>query len=135
MGRLLALWIVVAVVLAVACSSSGNGGGGSAGLTCPAGFDAGGSGGSGSTGGPFAISEGAGHCSNLLNGTGANGAACKQYSDCMPTCCACPGGSSRSATVVFCNNGTCLVGADVCCSWIDPSEGPDGGGTPYECTH
>ena len=119
--------VVVAVVLAVACSS--NGGGGLGALTCPAGFDGGASGGTNS-------SAGEGHCdTTVYNGTVPNGGACTQDSDCTPTCCACPGGSGRSATVVFCNHGTCLVGPDVCCFWIDPAEEPDGGGVPYECNH
>jgi hypothetical protein len=132
MGRFLALSVVVAVVLAVACSSNGNGGGGAvAALTCPGGFDAGDT----LTGnGTFADSS-HGQCGHLLTGTAANGAPCTNNTDCMPTCCACNDGSGRSAEVVFCHNGTCIVGPDVCCVWIDRNEGPDGGGSPYECTH
>ena len=126
MGRFLAAGMVVAVVLAVACSNNGGGAGG--GQTCPAGFDAG-----GILGGTEAVDE-QGQCGNLLMGAGANGSACTKSSDCAPTCCACPNGSGRSAQVVLCRNGTCLVGADVCCVWIDENEGFDGGGAPFLCT-
>jgi hypothetical protein len=96
------------VVLAPACSNSN---GASAGQTCPAGFDAG-----GSTGGTEAASV-SGQCSNLLMGTKQNGDACQQSSECAPTCCACPSGG-RSAQVAWCNAGKCVVGAGVCCAWI-----------------
>jgi hypothetical protein len=109
------------VVLAPACSSSN---GGSAGQTCPAGFDAG-----GSLGGTEAASE-SGQCGSLLNGTKQNGEACQQSSDCVPTCCACPSGG-RSAQVALCNAGKCVVGADVCCVWIANSFSDAG---PYVCS-
>ena len=130
MGRLRGGLVVVAVVLAVACSSNGGDGtAATAALTCPAGFDGGASGGTNAD-------EGEGVCeTTVYNGTVPNGGACMQDSDCMPTCCACPGGSGRSATVVLCNKGTCVVGPDVCCYWIAPAEAPDGGGVPYACNH
>lgn len=126
MGRFLAVAVVVAVVLAVACSS--NGGGAAGAQTCPGGFDAG-----NTLGGTEAVSE-QGQCGNFLTGTTANGAPCTKSSDCAPTCCACPNGSGRSAQVVLCRNGTCFVGPDVCCVWIDENEGFDGGSAPTVCT-
>lgn len=110
------------IVLGPACSSS-NGSGG-AGLTCPGGFDAG-----GSLGGTEAASE-SGQCGNLLNGTKQNGDACQQSSDCAPTCCACPSGG-RSAQVAWCNGGKCVTGANVCCAWLANSSFNDAG--PYVC--
>ncbi len=111
--------------LAPACSS---GGGGSSGQVCTGGFDGG-----ASVGGTEAVSE-SGQCGNLLMGTTPNGGACKQSSECAPTCCACPGGSSKSAQVAWCNMGQCVVGNDVCCAWIDENSiGSDAG--PFVCTH
>jgi len=122
--RLLAAACLVFAV-APACNSSG--GGGDMGQVCAGGFDAG-----SNSGGTEAVNE-EGQCANLLNGTTQNGAACQQSSECAPTCCACPGGGSKSAQVAWCSTGHCVVGNDVCCAWTAENAAVDGG--PFVCGH
>jgi hypothetical protein len=50
----------------------------------------------------------------MLTGTGVEGTACSDPTDCAPTCCACPG-TSTGADVAECSNGNCLDGATACC--------------------
>lgn len=49
-----------------------------------------------------------------LTGTGTEGTACSDPTDCAPVCCQCPG-TSQGAAVAECNGGNCLDGATVCC--------------------
>jgi hypothetical protein len=67
-----------------------------------------------------------GQCGDLLNGSGQSGASCQTSDDCMPVCCACPTGGN-SAQVEWCNQGTCVVGAQACCAWLENASSPDGG--------
>jgi hypothetical protein len=50
----------------------------------------------------------------MLTGTGMVGDACSDATDCLPTCCTCPG-TSTGAAVAECSNGNCLDGNTACC--------------------
>jgi hypothetical protein len=127
MSRVIASVGLAGVLLAVCGTScnSGGGGSGTAGETCPVGFDGG-----TLQGGTLAASSN-GQCANQLTGTQQNGGACQESSDCAPACCACPG-SDRTAQVAWCNQGTCEVGPEACCAWIENASGADGG-PPFVC--
>jgi hypothetical protein len=59
----------------------------------------------------------AGQCPShptILIGTGVEGDACSEPTDCAPVCCSCPG-EGTGALVAECNNGNCLDGATECC--------------------
>jgi hypothetical protein len=50
----------------------------------------------------------------ILTGTGLEGDACSDPTDCLPTCCTCPG-TTTGADVAECSNGNCLAGDTACC--------------------
>jgi hypothetical protein len=110
------------LLLSAACSSSN---GGSGAMTCPAGTDAG----SFAGGGTESVSEG-GRCAGL-SGTKQSGDACTQDSECTPVCCACPN-SGKTASVAWCSQGKCVVGAEVCCAFV-AGDGFGDGGVPFVC--